>query len=46
MYVRDKGYGMGKYAEKITGLITAGEPEILTWRPREALPEMLGLPPW
>lgn len=26
-------------------LITAGEPEILTWRPREALPEMLGIPP-
>lgn len=26
-----------------TVLITAGEPEILTWRPREALPEMLGL---
>jgi methionyl aminopeptidase len=29
-----------------TVLVTAGEPEILTWRPREALPEMLGLPPW
>ena len=29
-----------------TVLITAGDPEILTWRPREALPEMLGLPPW
>lgn len=29
-----------------TVLITSGEPEILTWRPREALPEMLGLPPW
>jgi methionyl aminopeptidase len=28
-----------------TVLITHGEPEILTWRPREALPEMLGLPP-
>lgn len=26
-----------------TVLITAGDPEILTWRPREALPEMLGL---
>ncbi len=26
-----------------TVLITAGEPEILTWRPREALPEMLGI---
>lgn len=29
-----------------TVLVTDGEPEILTWRPREALPEMLGLPPW
>ena len=29
-----------------TVLITSGDPEILTWRPREALPEMLGLPPW
>ena len=29
-----------------TVLITAGDPEILTWRPREALPEMLGLPAW
>ncbi len=29
-----------------TVLITTGEPEILTWRPREALPEMLGLPAW
>jgi methionyl aminopeptidase len=29
-----------------TVLITSGEPEILTWRPREALPEMLGLPAW
>ncbi len=29
-----------------TVLITSGEPEILTWRPREALPEMLGLPSW
>jgi methionyl aminopeptidase len=29
-----------------TVLITSGEPEILTWRPREALPEMLGLPVW
>ncbi|MEX1048784.1 MAG: type I methionyl aminopeptidase [Akkermansiaceae bacterium] len=29
-----------------TVLITSGEPEILTWRPREALPEMLGLPTW
>ena len=29
-----------------TVLITEGEPEILTWRPREALPEMLGLPAW
>jgi len=28
-----------------TVLITHGEPEILTWRPREALPEMLGIPP-
>lgn len=28
-----------------TVLITHGEPELLTWRPREALPEMLGLPP-
>ena len=27
-----------------TVLITHGDPEILTWRPREALPEMLGLP--
>jgi methionyl aminopeptidase len=29
-----------------TVLITSGDPEILTWRPREALPEMLGLPAW
>jgi methionyl aminopeptidase len=29
-----------------TVLITTGDPEILTWRPREALPEMLGLPAW
>jgi methionyl aminopeptidase len=29
-----------------TVLVTAGDPEILTDRPREALPEMLGLPPW
>jgi methionyl aminopeptidase len=29
-----------------TVLITSGEPEILTARPRVALPEMLGLPPW
>ncbi len=29
-----------------TVLITSGDPEILTWRPREALPEMMGLPPW
>ena len=29
-----------------TVLVTEGEPEILTWRPREALPEMLGLPAW
>lgn len=29
-----------------TVLVTEGEPEILTARPREALPEMLGLPPW
>ncbi len=29
-----------------TVLVTAGDPEILTWRPRTALPEMLGLPPW
>lgn len=28
-----------------TVLITEGEPEILTWRPREALPEQLGLSP-
>lgn len=28
-----------------TVLITEGEPEILTWRPREALPEMLGIAP-
>lgn len=29
-----------------TVLVTDGEPEILTWRPREATPEMFGLPPW
>jgi methionyl aminopeptidase len=29
-----------------TVLITSGAPEILTWRPRVAEPEMLGLPPW
>lgn len=29
-----------------TVLVTDGEPEILTWRPRVALPEMLGLPAW
>ena len=29
-----------------TVLVTEGEPEILTSRPREALPEMLGLPAW
>lgn len=29
-----------------TVLVTDGEPEILTWRPREAEPAMLGLPPW
>jgi methionyl aminopeptidase len=29
-----------------TVLVTSGEPEILTPRPREALPEMLGLPAW
>jgi len=29
-----------------TVLVTTGEPEILTPRPREALPEMLGLPAW
>jgi methionyl aminopeptidase len=29
-----------------TVLVTAGDPEILTPRPRTALPEMLGLPPW
>jgi len=29
-----------------TVLITSGDPEILTPRPRVALPEMLGLPPW
>ena len=28
-----------------TVLVTHGEPEILTLRPREALPEMLGLAP-
>ena len=28
-----------------TVLVTDDDPEILTWRPREALPEMLGLPP-
>ena len=28
-----------------TVLVTHGEPELLTWRPREALPEMLGLAP-
>lgn len=27
-----------------TVLVTAGDPEILTWRPREALPEQMGLP--
>jgi methionyl aminopeptidase len=29
-----------------TVLVTTADPEILTWRPREALPEMLGLAPW
>lgn len=29
-----------------TVLVTAGDPEILTPRPRTALPEMLGLPAW
>ncbi len=29
-----------------TVLVTERDPEILTWRPRTALPEMLGLPPW
>ena len=29
-----------------TVLVTSGEPEILTWRPREATPEMFGLPAW
>lgn len=29
-----------------TVLVTEGEPEILTARPRTALPEMLGLPAW
>ena len=29
-----------------TVLITSGEPEILTPRPRVATPELLGLPPW
>ena len=29
-----------------TVLVTDGDPEILTWRPREAAPEMFGLPPW
>lgn len=28
-----------------TVLITKGDPEILTWRPRSALPEQLGIPP-
>ncbi len=28
-----------------TVLITDGDPEILTWRPRTALPEQLGIPP-
>ena len=28
-----------------TVLVTHGAPELLTWRPREALPEMLGLAP-
>jgi methionyl aminopeptidase len=27
-----------------TVLVTDGEPDILTWRPREALPEQLGIP--
>lgn len=27
-----------------TVLVTSGDAELLTWRPREALPEMLGLP--
>ena len=26
-----------------TVLVTEGDPEILTWRPREALPEQLGV---
>jgi methionyl aminopeptidase len=26
-----------------TVLVTAGEPELLTWRPRTALPEQLGV---
>lgn len=29
-----------------TVLVTEGDPEILTWRPREAEPHMLGLPAW
>jgi methionyl aminopeptidase len=29
-----------------TVLITSGDPEILTPRPRVATPELLGLPPW
>lgn len=29
-----------------TVLVTSGDPEILTWRPREAMPEMMGLPIW
>ena len=29
-----------------TVLVTEGDPEILTWRPREATPEMFGLPSW
>ncbi|MGE9267739.1 MAG: type I methionyl aminopeptidase [Verrucomicrobiales bacterium] len=28
-----------------TVLVTKGDPEILTWRPRTALPEQLGIPP-
>lgn len=28
-----------------TVLVTNGDPEILTWRPRTALPEQLGIPP-
>lgn len=29
-----------------TVLVTEGDPEILTWRPRSALPDQLGIPPF